>query len=103
MKVPVVSTAVGGIPEVIQHRETGMLSESENADELAEHISNVLIDRQLRESIVENAFGRAHRHFSQDAMLTQIRESYVRTISGDAATERINAVVGKRPKPSASV
>lgn len=103
MKVPVVSTAVGGIPEVIQHGETGMLSESENANELAEHISNVLIDKQLRESIVENAFERAHRHFSQDAMLTQIRESYVRTLSCEAATERGKTSAGKRARQSASV
>ena len=76
MKVPVVSTAVGGIPEVIQHGETGMLSEGENASELAAHVSKVLTNRALRDSIVENALTRAHAKFSQDAMLTQIRDSY---------------------------
>ena len=86
MKVPVVSTSVGGIPEVIQHGETGMLSESENADELAEHVSKIMSDDRLRETIVENAFRVAHEKFSQDAMLTQIRDSYMKTC--DASYER---------------
>jgi len=87
MKVPVVSTAVGGIPEVIQHGETGMLSESENADELAAHVSKILVDNKLRESIVENALNRAHEKFSQNAMLAQIRDSYCRTYESVRDTE----------------
>ena len=79
MKVPVVSTAVGGIPEVIQHGKTGMLSKSDNAEELADHVLKLLVDDQLRESIVENAFTCAHEKFTQDAMLAQIRDSYART------------------------
>ncbi len=79
MKVPVVSTAVGGIPEVIQHGQTGMLAESDNADQLANHVEKILDDNQLRNSIVENAFDRVHAKFSQDAMLAQIRDSYFRT------------------------
>jgi len=91
MKVPVVSTAVGGIPEVIEHGKTGMLSESENADELADHVSKILDDYQLRESIVENAFDCAYAKFSQDAMLDQIRASYYRTCEAgyDRATANV--------------
>jgi glycosyltransferase involved in cell wall biosynthesis len=86
MKVPVVSTAVGGIPEVIEHGETGMLSQSENADELAAHVSALLNDGQLRQSVVEKAFNRVHAKFSQNAMLAQIRESYHRTCRSSIAS-----------------
>lgn len=103
MKVPVVSTAVGGIPEVIQHGETGMLSASENADELAGHISDIIADKKLRDSIVENAFERAHKHFSQDAMLTQIRDSYVRTLSCESTSERVATTVRERVQQTPSV
>ncbi len=103
MKVPVVSTAVGGIPEVIQHGETGMLSASENADELAGHISDIIADKKLRDSIVENAFERAHKHFSQDAMLTQIRDSYVRTLSCESTSERVATTVRERGQQSPGV
>jgi len=75
----------------LEHGKTGMLSESENADELADHVSKILDDYQLRESIVENAFDCAHAKFSQDAMLDQIRASYYRTCEAgyDRATANV--------------
>lgn len=75
MKVPVVSTAVGGIPEVIEHGETGLLS-SEDADELAKNVSLLIGDAKIRSSIKQQAFEVAHEKFSQKNMLAKIKRSY---------------------------
>ena len=81
MKVPVVSTSVGGIPEVIEHGATGMLSQSEKADELANHISKLLDNPELCSSIVDQAFQVAHKRFSQDSMLREIKNMRLLEVS----------------------
>ena len=76
MDVPVVSTATGGIPEVITHRETGLLSANEDANELAALVDELFNNQDLRSSLVSNANRVAHERFSQEAMLSQIEECY---------------------------
>jgi glycosyltransferase involved in cell wall biosynthesis len=44
MRKPVVATAVGGIPEVIQHQHTGVLVPPDNPQALAEAVVRVLRD-----------------------------------------------------------
>ncbi|MEK9184445.1 MAG: glycosyltransferase family 4 protein [Patescibacteria group bacterium] len=46
--LPVVATNVGGIPEVIQHKETGILVRSGDVDELASSIEQLLTYPDLR-------------------------------------------------------
>ena len=57
LRVPVVSTSGGGIPEVIEHGRTGMLVD--DADELATHVNHVLQEDSLRKQIIENASRKA--------------------------------------------
>lgn len=81
MKVPVVSTATGGIPEVIRHGETGLLSQSENAQQLAAHVRLILDDDAFRSSLVDQAYEMAKTEFSQDVMLRSIRATYDQVLS----------------------
>jgi len=46
--VPVVATAVGGLPEVVRHGETGLLVAPENPRALAEAIAALLLDGERR-------------------------------------------------------
>jgi L-malate glycosyltransferase len=54
-KVPVVATAAGGIPEIVIHDKTGMLSPVGNAEALAENAVRVMNDKMLREKIIGGA------------------------------------------------
>jgi glycosyltransferase involved in cell wall biosynthesis len=81
MKVPVVSTATGGIPEVILHGETGLLSDSESAQQLADHVRLILDDEEFRTSLVKRAYEIANANFSQEVMLRSIKESYNQVFS----------------------
>lgn len=72
--VPVVSTPVGGIPEVIQHGENGLLGET--AEELAEQVKRLMQDKPLRERIIENALRTAREEFSQQTMITKLENFY---------------------------
>jgi len=65
--VPVVSTAVSGIEEVVRHGETGFLADSGDWRSLGDAATHLLLNTQLRErmgnrarQIVTNAYSVEH-------------------------------------------
>jgi glycosyltransferase involved in cell wall biosynthesis len=56
MKLPVVSYAVGGIPELNSDKESVTLVENQNIDELVEKIQLVLDNRERTDRLVNNAY-----------------------------------------------
>lgn len=55
-KVPVVATSAGGIPEMVRHESTGLLSPVKDHISLAGNILRLLEDTTLKEQIVKNAW-----------------------------------------------
>jgi len=53
---PVVASAVGGIPEIIENGKTGILVEPDNPAALANALLNILKDPSLQRSIAGNAY-----------------------------------------------
>lgn len=74
MGVPVVSTSVGGVPEVVVHEETGLLGNT--ATELAQQIRRLTTDLGLRDRLVTRAAEVAMTEFSQSTMLTALSGTY---------------------------
>ena len=60
---PIVSTRVGGIPEIIEDRKNGILVEPDAPNALAEAICMVLGDKDLRSTIAENGYCTVHKRF----------------------------------------
>jgi phosphatidylinositol alpha-1,6-mannosyltransferase len=60
---PVVACAVGGIPELIQHENSGILVEPENPEALAKGLRRVLENDELRSGLAERGYRRAMQHF----------------------------------------
>ena len=63
-KKPVIATAVGGVPEIIESGRNGVLVEPDDPLALAETLSRVVKDRFLRESLVLNGHGTVMEKFS---------------------------------------
>jgi glycosyltransferase involved in cell wall biosynthesis len=61
--LPVVATAVGGLPGAIGDCDGSILVQPENVDELEEAIVNVISDNQLREHMKAAARNRAEEQF----------------------------------------
>jgi len=57
-KVPVVTTAAGGIPELVSEAETGYLGEIKNAKQLAEKVQLVLSDKGAAQKVVQGALAK---------------------------------------------
>ena len=72
---PVVATNVGGIPEIVEDRVSGILVEKDNPEQLASAISKVLEDEELRKAITENGREKAKR-FTWEKMGNEIDRLY---------------------------
>lgn len=56
--LPIVASRTGGIPDAITHKETGLLCEPGNAEELSLALISVLGDAHLREKLTSEALRR---------------------------------------------
>lgn len=65
---PVVSTNVGGIPYIITHKETGMLVENNNPQQMADTITKIVAEPDLCSKLSENATKEAHSYFSENVL-----------------------------------
>ena len=62
--LPVVSTHEGGIPNIVEHEETGFLVEHKNAKLLEEKIAVLLKDSELRANMGNNGYARFRDNFT---------------------------------------
>lgn len=67
--VPVVATAAGGIPEIVQHERTGLLVPPRSPEQLALAIDSLLADPERARALAFAARQRVEAEFSADAMV----------------------------------
>jgi len=89
-ETPVVASAVGGIPEVVDHGETGLLVPAEAASaedvepqhpeqfarDLADAINRLLGDSERREGMARKARARVEQQFSWSSIARRTLEFY---------------------------
>jgi glycosyltransferase involved in cell wall biosynthesis len=73
--VPVIASAVGGLPEVIEDARTGLLTSNDPA-EVARRIRRLLDDRTLARNIAIRARARVEQEFSAERMTSQTMGVY---------------------------
>lgn len=74
--IPVVSTPVGGIPEVVKHGETGLLVNPKQPLELANAISLLMDNREKRRQIARNALAMVKSRYEWGAICTKFESIY---------------------------
>lgn len=72
----VIGSNVGGIPELIHDGQSGLLFERGNASELAERLTSVVSDAELRNRLSRNAAKRACEQFSMEAAVARMERLY---------------------------
>jgi glycosyltransferase involved in cell wall biosynthesis len=73
---PVVTTRVGGIPELVRHGETGFIVEPRDSNGLAHAILKLANDRELRTTFGEKARSIAFREYSIKKNITGLEKIY---------------------------
>jgi L-malate glycosyltransferase len=74
--VPVVSTNVGGVPEVIEDTQTGLLAPAGDDAALAGNVLRLISSLEWRSEIVRRARQRANQIFSEEQMHQAYRKLY---------------------------
>jgi glycosyltransferase involved in cell wall biosynthesis len=90
--VPVVATAIGGIPEQIAPGRTGLLTPPGDAIALASAIAQLLSDATLRQRLGWQAHEEAKQRFALDRQVTAYLDWYAEVIE----TQKTLAVETKR-------
>lgn len=75
--LPVVSTAVGGVPDVVQHGASGLLAPSGDANALADAIIQLARDADLRRTMGRTGRERALVHYSHRRLVDDMEALYV--------------------------
>jgi glycosyltransferase involved in cell wall biosynthesis len=86
-RAPVVASNVGGIPEIVEHEVTGVLTEPESPSALTAAMRRVLTDPTLRTTIKENGYARVMQRFCA-------------THNGTAYVDAFESVLQGRPPAS---
>jgi len=80
---PCVGCNSGGVVEIVQHKETGLLVSPANAEELAHAIEQLVVSAELRKQYGEAGLVRFNQKFTLDAFATRL---------GDSLNERLNLI-----------
>ena len=74
--VPVVSSSVGGLPELINHDETGYIAEIGDIDRMAKYALDLLTNEKKFERFSINSRERAVNSFDKNIIVPQYEEYY---------------------------
>ena len=77
---PVVAFDIGGLPDIVQHHQTGWLAQPFDVDDFARGITWVLKDRERHARLSDSARNFAVSKFSPEIVMKQYVEIYEQTI-----------------------
>ncbi|MBI2583012.1 glycosyltransferase [Candidatus Azambacteria bacterium] len=75
--LPIIATAVGGVPEAITDGETGLLARPADAEDLAEKIICLAQDPALAQRLGERTTAKVSKDFTLETMLEKTRAVYL--------------------------
>jgi glycosyltransferase involved in cell wall biosynthesis len=82
LSVPVVATAVGGVPEVVIHQQSGLLVPEGDAAGLAEALRTLLEDAGARHRMGEAGRAGARERYSRRAVISRLVALYEELVPG---------------------
>jgi glycosyltransferase involved in cell wall biosynthesis len=85
--LPVISTDISGIPELIDHGKDGLLVQPRNLEALADAIDLLLTDAALRQQLGDEARCKVERSFDADAVARQLATRFAEAAGWRAPVE----------------
>ena len=101
-EVPIVVSDIGGLNEIVDHRETGMKSYCGNSNSLADSILELLFDQQLYRNIAKKAKAKVRNNYNWNKIAQDTHFTYQKAICETMADkqrkelEQENAIKAKK-------
>jgi len=76
-ELPIITTDVGGIPEMIENEKTGLLAKPINAQNLADNLQKLIVDKNLAAELSKNAKQIVNQNFSLEKMISETKKTYL--------------------------
>jgi glycosyltransferase involved in cell wall biosynthesis len=100
MELPVVTTAISGIPELVEHNQTGLIAAVDDAMDLGRRIQDVITDSTLAERLGRNAREKVETEFNQRIIGAVLADRIcISSPSGVSRESAENASSSKGQKP----
>lgn len=90
-RLPVIATAVGGIPDIIRSGENGILIRPRDISALTEEMLHLMESPQLRKQLGNAAFKTARDHYSPQHVLSLLSDTYRKCGINSVATPATTA------------
>jgi len=74
--VPVVATAVGGIPDIIEDQQNGLLVAPDAPRQAAKAIERLLTDEKLYAGLSHNGIERVKKHFTWEKVTDEVHKAF---------------------------
>ena len=74
--VPVISSNLGGLAEIIEHERTGILAYSRNPESIAWAVNRILSDPDHSKQLVKNAREMVQKTYSWEAIAMRTAKIY---------------------------
>ncbi|MGB1247937.1 MAG: glycosyltransferase [Chitinophagales bacterium] len=82
--IPIVSTRVGGIEDVVLENETAFLSENGDVNAFAENLNKLIDNQGLRKSFAQKGNEHVKEKFSYQRLVSDVRDLYNRLLNNKA-------------------
>jgi L-malate glycosyltransferase len=79
--VPVVASNIGGIPEVVEHGESGFVAELGDTKRMAKYVVDLLINEKKNKVFAQKAQLRAKELFEAKAIVKQYEDLYIELLN----------------------
>jgi len=76
--LPIIGTEVGGIPDFLKDKETGLFCEINNPEDIALKIEEILKNESLRNNLIENGLKLAKEKYSWDIIAQEMKNIYLK-------------------------
>jgi len=87
-EVPVISSSVGGLPELVMHGETGYIAEFGDIERMAKYSIELLTNETRHKMFAAASRQRAVHLFTAEKIVTQYEQYYAKVLSEETIPTR---------------
>ena len=98
---PVVVSDIGGLNEIVQHKENGMKSYAGNPNSIADSVLSILYDGKLANNIAKNAKAKVKEEFNWNKIAQDTHYIYEKAICKTVAEKQAEEIEQEKAKKAA--